>query len=438
MTQLEAARDGRTTDILRAAAARDDVAESRLRDLVASGRAVIPANVGHTNLAPVAIGEGLPVKINANIGTSPERACVEEESAKLRAALDAGAHAVMDLSTGGDLHAIRRELIAQCPAVFGTVPIYEVAVELGRQGRHVTEMEPDHLFRIIERHAQDGVDFITVHCGVVRDSVARLQAEGRTCDIVSRGGAFLAAWILANEQENPLYSRFDDLLEICRRYDVTLSLGDGLRPGCLADATDRAQVAETIVLGELVDRARAAGVQAMVEGPGHVPLDQIEANVRLEKRLCHGAPFYVLGPIVTDLAPGYDHISGAIGGALAAWAGADFLCYVTPAEHLGLPTPADVRQGVVASRIAAHAADIARGLPGARERDDAMGRARRARDWERQAELAMDPEAVRASRADRETLRRDAGQDPEDACSMCGRFCSVRIAAQALRGEALE
>lgn len=422
------ARDGKTSPEM------EKVAQDERRDVdfirsgLAQGTIVIPANRNHKNLTPRGIGTGLRTKVNANIGTSTGLVDVEQEMAKLRAALAAGADAVMDLSTGGDLDAMRRRILAECPLPVGTVPVYQAAVEAKDRHGTIVAMTVDELFDVIERHAADGVDFVTVHCGVTRETVQRLKAQGRLTDIVSRGGSLLVGWMLHHDRENPLYEHFDRLLDICLAYDVTLSLGDGLRPGSLADATDRAQVQELLILGELVARARARGVQAMVEGPGHVPLDQVAMNVKLEKCLCQGAPFYVLGPLVTDIAPGYDHITSAIGGALAAMAGADFLCYVTPAEHLGLPTEEDVRQGVIAARIAGHAADIVKGVPGAKEWDAAMSQARKALDWEKQIALAIDPDRARQYRAAR---------NPGDGktCSMCGEYCAMRLVAEFLGRE---
>ena len=341
---------------------------------------MVPANPGHQGLKPVAIGKGVRVKINANIGTSPHDINLEKEQAKLNAALEYGAHAVMDLSTGGDLDAIRRLLLAQCPAPFGTVPIYQLMTQV----QSLEEVKADDLLEMVRHHARQGVDFVTVHCGITRAALPLLKK--RVTGVVSRGGAFLTAWMRRFGRENPLYEKYDQLLEIAREYDVTLCLGDGLRPGCLADATDKAQLHELKVLGELTQRAWAQGVQVMVEGPGHLPLHHIKKNVRLQQKYCHGAPFYVLGPLVTDVASGYDHIAGAIGGALAASLGASFLCYVTPAEHLKLPEVEDVIDGVVASRIAAHAADLALGFPGAADWDLAMSKARRALDWDTPAE----------------------------------------------------
>lgn len=375
--------------------------------------------MGGDGVRPIAIGAGLRTKVNANLGTSPDYPKLADELDKLHAAVAAGADAVMDLSTGGDIDEIRRAIRAECPVALGTVPVYQAFAEAEARHGDMLRMTAAELLEMIERHAADDIDFATLHCGVTSATVAALEAQPRLGGIVSRGGSLLAAWMRENNAENPLYEHYDDVLAILREYGVAISLGDGLRPGALADATDAGQVAETRVLGELVLRARAAGVQAFVEGPGHVPLDQIEANVILEKRLCHGAPFYVLGPLVTDVAPGYDHITGAIGGAICAAAGADFLCYVTPAEHLGLPTVEDVIAGVMASRIAAHAADIVKGVPGAREWDDRMSCARRALDWRAMENLALDPGRVRLTRGDRPTA-------DDTACSMCGKFCSVR------------
>jgi len=375
--------------------------------------------MGGDGVQPLGIGEGLRTKVNANIGTSPDYPKLEGELDKLHAAVAAGADTVMDLSVGGDIDEVRRAIRAESPVVMGTVPVYQAFAEAEERQGSMLRMAPEGLLDVIERHAADGVDFVTLHCGVTRATVAALNTQPRTGGIVSRGGSLLAAWMHHNAAESPLYDRYDDVLAILRRYGVAISLGDGLRPGALADATDAGQVAETRVLGELVLRAREAGVQAFVEGPGHVPLDQIEANVVLEKRLCHDAPFYVLGPLVTDVAPGYDHITGAIGGAICAAAGADFLCYVTPAEHIGLPTVEDVIEGVMASRIAAHAADIVKGVPGARRWDDEMSRARHDLDWATMEDLALDPGRFRIKRGDR-----PSADDP--ACSMCGKFCSVR------------
>ncbi|MBQ9377868.1 MAG: phosphomethylpyrimidine synthase ThiC, partial [Schwartzia sp.] len=420
-TQMELARAGRITAAMERVAEAERLSPETIREGVARGRVVICANPAHTGLTPCGVGEGLRVKVNANIGTSTAFPDLAPELEKLDAAVRYGADAVMDLSTGGDTTTARREIISRSPVMVGTVPIYEAAVRAARERGAAVDMTAEDILETIEQQAKDGADFMTIHCGLVREAVNRLRREGREMDVVSRGGAFLTGWMLHNEKENPVYERFDDILDICVKYDVTVSLGDGLRPGCLADATDRAQLTELIVLGELVDRAWARGVQVMVEGPGHMPFDQIAANMKLEKELCHGAPFYVLGPLVTDIAPGYDHITAAIGGTMAAVSGADFLCYVTPAEHLGLPTVADVRDGVIAARIAAHAADVVKGGPGAREWDDHMARARKRLNWNEQFALAVDPDRAKERRAARNTA-------DEDACSMCGDFCAMEIA----------
>ncbi len=419
-TQLEAARAGKITEAMAAVAAEEGLEPERLRELVAAGRVAIPANPAHANLKPKGVGEGLTVKVNANLGTSPDRADPEEEKAKLAAALEAGADAVMDLSTGGDLKALRAQVLAGSPVPVGTVPIYQAAVKVTGQDRGIVDMTPDEMFAVIEEQAAEGVDFMTVHCGVTLGALERLRSEGRVTDIVSRGGSFLACWMVANHKENPFYEQYDRLLEILRAHDVTISLGDGLRPGCLADATDRAQVSELITLGELTQRAWDAGVQVMIEGPGHVPLDQVEANIKLQKRLCHNAPFYVLGPLVTDIAAGHDHVACAIGGALAAWAGADFLCYVTPSEHLALPGPEEVYEGVVTTRIAAHAADIARGRKASIQRDRQMAKARRRMDWDQMMALCLDPKTARA-------IRSGSRPTEDEVCTMCGKYCAVRL-----------
>ena len=425
MTQLESARKGRITPEMEQVACQEHLDVDLLVQRVAQGAIVIPRNKNRELKEVRGIGQGLRTKVNANIGTSRDFPSVEDELAKLDAAVEAGADTVMDLSTGGDLEFIRQEILRRCPVPLGTVPIYEAAVRIGSERGSITRMTAEDLLDVIERQAKQGVDFMTIHCGVTRETVERLRRQGRIADVVSRGGAFLVTWMLANERENPLYESYDDILAIAREHDVTLSLGDGLRPGCLSDATDRPQVQELIVLGELVRRARDAGVQVMVEGPGHVPLDQIAANVLLEKRLCEGAPFYVLGPIVTDVAPGYDHITAAIGGALAASAGADFICYVTPTEHLGLPTPEDVREGVIAARIAGHAADIVKGVPSALDWDLEMARARKARDWDRQANLSIDPDRARS-------IRNKRSSADQEVCSMCSEFCAMKIVEEAL------
>nr|WP_320146276.1 phosphomethylpyrimidine synthase ThiC [uncultured Anaeromusa sp.] len=424
-TQMQLARQGKITEVMAAVAKAEGMAPETLREKVAAGTVAICANVNHTSLHPFGFGEGLSTKVNANIGTSSAFPDLEPELAKLEAAIAAGAHAVMDLSTGDNIDASRRAIIERSTIAVGTVPIYQATVEAIKSKGSIMDMTADDMLHVIEKQAADGADFMTLHCGITMESIGRLRREGRVMDIVSRGGSFLTGWMLHNNKENPLYERYDDLLDICLRHDATISLGDGLRPGCLADATDRGQLQELLILGELVDRAWAKGVQVIVEGPGHVPYDQIEANVKLQKRLCKGAPFYVLGPLVTDVAPGYDHITAAIGGTLAAAAGADFLCYVTPAEHLALPTLEDVREGVMASRIAAHAADIVKGVPGAKEWDLSMAKARKALDWEGQISLALDPEKARRYRQ-----ARNAGN--AEACSMCGDYCAMKIVSEHL------
>ncbi len=419
MTQLELAKEGVISPQMESVAQHEGVEAEFVQQGVAKGTIVIPANTQHTNLVPCGIGQGLRTKVNANIGTSSDYGNTDTELKKLRVAIDSGADAVMDLSTGGDISAIRRAIIASSSLPIGTVPIYQAGIEAIDRHGAIVKMTDNDLFATIEEHARDGVDFITVHCGVTRSAIARLKQQGRVADIVSRGGAFLLGWMLYNERENPLYEQYDRLLELSREFDVTLSLGDGMRPGSLADATDRPQVEELLTLGELVERARQAGVQVMVEGPGHLPLNQIEVNVLLEKSICQGAPFYVLGPLVTDIGAGYDHITGAIGGAIAAAAGADFLCYVTPSEHLSLPDAEDVRQGVIASRIAAHAADIVKGVKGAADWDRRMSIARKKLDWEEQVKLSLDPE--RSCRV--HSQHTTAGV----ACSMCGAFCAMKL-----------
>jgi phosphomethylpyrimidine synthase len=426
MTQLESARAGEITPQLKACAASESADAQQMLSRVAAGRLVIEASPAHKGVTPLAIGEGTRTKVNANIGTSRDCSDIEAELQKLRAAVEAGADTVMDLSTGGDLDSIRKVLIENCPVPVGTVPIYQAAREATDRGGTIAELSPEHLFEVIEKHGEDGVSFITVHCGVTRTSLERLQRQGRVLGIVSRGGAFLCRWIEKNNRENPLYEHYDRLLEISRKYDMTLSLGDGLRPGCIADATDRGQIEELILLGELTRRAQDAGVQVIIEGPGHVPLDQIEANVKVQKQLTGGAPFYVLGPLVTDIAPGFDHITGAIGGAIAAWAGADFLCYVTPSEHLSLPGVEDVRRGVIASRIAAHAADIAKGVRGAAEKDRTMSVARANLDWKTQKDCAL-------SKLPFEHYRDSSPPQDSDVCTMCGEFCAIKILRDKLR-----
>ncbi len=420
------AKHGRTTDEMEAVARAEGRRVEQIMRALAAGRVIIPRNVTRERVDVRGIGEGLRVKINANVGTSPDYVNLEEEIEKAKVAVKYGADTVMDLSIGGDIDKVRREILKAVEVPIGTVPVYQAGLEAAKRGS-VVDMSSDEIFNAIRRHAEDGVDFVTVHCGVTKAAVETLRRKRRLLDVVSRGGSFLAAWILHHGAENPLYEEFDYLLELARDYDLTLSLGDGMRPGCLADASDPAQFQELLVLGELVERARAEDVQTMVEGPGHLPLDHIEANVKLEKSICKGAPFYVLGPIVTDIAPGYDHLVGAIGGALAAWMGADFLCYVTPSEHLCLPNVEDVKEGVIAARIAAHVADVARGVE--TEKDVAMAKARHDFNWAEQFKLAIDPEKPKQLRKER-----PPELDPQ-TCSMCSEFCALKMVRDYLEGK---
>ena len=417
-TQIEKAKDGIITPEMHVVAYQEKVDVEWLRNEIALGRIVIPKNKNH-DFPVVAIGNGLRTKVNANMGTSEKHCHFEEELEKMKVAVQYGADAIMDLSTGGDLHIILQRILQESSVMVGTVPIYGVATRLLAEGKEIKELDPEDLFREIETQAKMGVDFMTLHCGITNISLSFLENDKRVCGIVSRGGALLKRWMKENGKENPLYEQYDRVLDICKQYDVTISLGDGLRPGAGADATDRAQVAELLVLGELVDRARDKGVQVMVEGPGHMPLDQIEANMKLMKRLCGEAPFYVLGPLVTDSAPGYDHIVGAIGGTVAAIHGADFLCYVTPAEHLCLPDVKDVKEGVIASRIAAHSADLVNNVAGARQRDLTISKARYDLDWETMFQNSIDPELARKRKMESESSE-------EDHCTMCGNLCAVK------------
>src|SRR6266850_2320155 len=415
MTQMEHAKRGRITEEMRYVAAVEGLDPEELRRRIAAGVAIIPKNVRH-DFNPIGVGKGLSTKVNANIGTSGHHQQLHEEVEKLRVAVAFGAEMIMDLSTGDELDSVRREIKRRCPVILGTVPIYQAVADRGS----VYDLTADDLFEVIERHARDGIDFVTVHCGVSREAVRRLDADGRIAGIVSRGGSMLASWMARTGEENPLLTQFDRLLEIAFEYDMTLSLGDGIRPGATGDATDAAQITELLTLGELTRRAHARGVQVMIEGPGHVPIDQIEANVKLEKRICHGAPFYVLGPLTSDIGAGYDHITGAIGGAVASAAGADVLCYVTPAEHLRLPANQDVRDGVLATKIAAHSGDLAKRVYGAKSRDDQMSVYRKKLDWEGQYRLALDPEKAREFRM--------MSEDYDKAvCTMCGTLCSMAL-----------
>ncbi|RKZ21255.1 phosphomethylpyrimidine synthase [bacterium] len=426
MTLIERARRGEITEEIKIVAEEEGINPELLKDRIARGEAIIPKNKKRELKRLVGIGKGLRTKINANVGTSSDYTDPEEEVKKAKVAEEAGADTVMDLSTGGDLREIRRRIIQAVGIPVGTVPIYQAAVEAARKGRGIVTMTEDDMFRVIEEHAKDGVDFMTVHVGVTLSTLERLKNEGRIMDVVSRGGAFLLVWMIANEKENPLYEKFDRLIEIAREYEVTLSLGDGFRPGALLDATDRSQLQELILLGELAQRAQDAGVQVMIEGPGHVPIHQIEMNIKLEKEICHGAPFYVLGPVVTDIAPGYDHITSAIGGAIAAAAGADFLCYVTPSEHLSLPDAEEVREGVIAAKIAAHAGDLAKGIPSAWEKEKEMGIARKKLDWKKQFSVAIDPEKAKK-------IREKRSPSIPEVCTMCGKYCAIRLLKEALK-----
>ncbi|MBC7129919.1 phosphomethylpyrimidine synthase [Candidatus Bathyarchaeota archaeon] len=427
-TQMDAAKRGQLTEEIQIVAKEEGISPRKLCRRIARGTAIITCNLKRENLRPIGIGEGLRTKVNANVGTSADLCDPKLEVEKAQTAVKYGADTVMDLSTAGNLDEVRKAIISAVNVPVGTVPIYQAAIEAAEKKGAIIHMDEDDIFKTIERHARDGVDFMTLHCGVTRQIVERLAKHPRVMGIVSRGGTFLAAWILHHKRENPLYANYDYLLEIAREYDFTLSLGDGLRPGCLADASDWAQIQELLTIGELVERARAAGVQAMVEGPGHIPLNQVAANVQLEKAICKGAPFYVLGPVVTDIAPGYDHIVGAIGGALAGLAGADFLCYVTPAEHLSLPTIEDVKEGVIAAKIAAHAVDIVKLGAKASKRDHAMAKARASLNWEEQFKNALDPEKAR------KIHERVKSKTPE-VCSMCSGYCAIKILREALRAE---
>ncbi len=429
-TQMDAARKGILTPEMKAVARKERMAPERLMALVGEGKVVICANRNHKCLSPEGIGSMLRTKVNVNLGVSRDCADYDMEMEKVMKAVDLGAEAIMDLSSHGDTRPFRRKLVRECPAMIGTVPVYDSVIHCQKD---LGELTARDFLDVVRLHAEDGVDFVTLHCGVTKDTVRRIREQGRKMNLVSRGGSLVFAWISMTGQENPFYAHFDEILDICEEYDVTVSLGDACRPGCLADATDACQIEELIRLGELTKRAWAHNVQVMVEGPGHVPLNQIAVNMEIQKTLCFGAPFYVLGPLVTDIAPGYDHITSAIGGAVAAMNGAAFLCYVTPAEHLALPDVEDVRQGIIASKIAAHAADIAKGIPGARDADDRMAEARCELDWDGQYACALDPETARAIRESRLPEK-----DHSDTCSMCGKFCAVRSMNKALKNEVID
>ena len=428
VNQVKAAKMGRITEEMQIVAKDEEESPKKICERVAAGRVVITRNIKRENIIPIGIGEGLRTKINTNIGTSIDLCDLNLEVEKAKIAVKYGTDTVMDLSTSGNLDEIRRAILKAVNVPIGTVPIYQTAIETAKDKGAIIHMDEYDIFNTIEKHAKDGVDFMTLHCGVTQQIVKRIAKHPRLMGIVSRGGTFLSAWILHNKKENPLYANFDYLLEIAKKYDFTLSLGDGLRPGCIFDATDWPQIQELLTIGELVERARAADVQTIVEGPGHLPLNQIESNVQLEKSVCKGAPFYVLGPVVTEIAPGYDHIVGAIGGTLAGLAGADFLCYLTPAEHLGLPTLEDVKEGVTVTKIAAHAVDIVKLGSKAAARDLRVAEARANLNWKKQLENALDPEKAQKIRS------RIKLKSPE-TCSMCSQYCAIKILKEALKAE---
>ena len=424
-TQMNAARQGIITDEMRTVAEKEGIAPEKLMEYVAAGTAIIPCNKNHKAISPAGVGSMLKTKINVNLGTSRDCKDLNMELEKVQSAVDMGAEAIMDLSSCGDTQKFRRLLTEKCPAMIGTVPIYDAVVYYHKP---LIQITTDEWIDIVKMHAQDGVDFMTIHCGINKETAVKFKRNKRLMNIVSRGGSIIFAWMEMTGNENPFYERFDEILDICQQYDVTLSLGDACRPGCIMDATDAPQIEELITLGELTKRAWEKDVQVMIEGPGHMPLNQIAANMEIEKTLCLGAPFYVLGPLVTDIAPGYDHITAAIGGAVAAMNGAAFLCYVTPAEHLRLPDLDDVKEGIIASKIAAHAADIAKGLPGATDWDLKMDKARKVLDWEKMFDVAIDPEKARR-------YRESSKPEKEDTCSMCGNFCAVKNMNRILDGE---
>lgn len=424
-TQMDAAKKGIITKEMKAVAEYEGVDAEELRVLAAKGKVVIPANKNHTCLKPYGIGKKLKTKINVNLGTSKDCLDLDMEMEKVKESIRLGAESIMDLSSFGDTRKFRKKLTSECSAIIGTVPIYDAVVYYNKALKSITSRE---WIDIVKMHAEDGVDFMTIHCGINKETAKRFKTAKRHTNIVSRGGSIIFAWMELTGNENPFFEYYDEILDICNKYDVTLSLGDACRPGSIEDAGDISQIEELVTLGELTQRAWEKNVQVMIEGPGHMPLDQIRANMEIEQTICKGAPFYVLGPLVTDVAPGYDHITAAIGGAIAATYGASFLCYVTPAEHLRLPTVEDVKEGIIASKIAAHAADIAKGVPGAKDWDYQMSEARRNLDWEKQFELAMDGEKARRYRA-------DSTPEREDTCTMCGKMCAVRNINKILRGE---
>ena len=427
-TQMDAARKGIITPQMKAVAAKESILPETLRESIATGKVIIPANKNHASLQAQGVGQGLCTKINVNLGISKDCCDIERELEKVRLALALKAEAIMDLSCYGKTQMFRRKLVSMSPAMIGTVPIYDA---VGFYEKDLKDLSVDEIFEVVERHCEDGVDFLTIHAGLNQSTAKKINRRERITNIVSRGGSLMFTWMQMNGRENPFFEHYDRLLAICEAYDVSLSLGDGCRPGCLHDSTDACQVEELITLGELTKRAWEKNVQVMIEGPGHMALNEIAGNMMLEKRLCHGAPFYVLGPVVTDVAPGYDHITSAIGGAIAAASGADFLCYVTPAEHLRLPDLEDMKEGIIATRIAAHAADIAKGIAGARQWDDEMARARAALDWKKMLDLAMDPEKPRR-------YRESSIPENEDSCTMCGKMCAVRNMNRALEGKDIQ
>ena len=424
-TQMDAARKGIITKEMECVAAKEHMDINELVKLVACGQVIIPANKNHKCLDPNGIGSMLRTKINVNLGTSRDCVDLDMELDKVNNAVKMGAEAIMDLSSFGDTQKFRRKLTTECPAIIGTVPIYDAVVYYHKALKEITAKE---WLDIVRMHAKDGVDFMTIHCGINKATAKKFRADKRLMNIVSRGGSIIYAWMEMTGNENPFFEYYDEVLDICREYDVTMSLGDACRPGCIMDASDISQIEELVTLGELTRRAWEKDVQVMIEGPGHMPINQIQANMEIQKTICKGAPFYVLGPLVTDVAPGYDHITSAIGGAIAAYSGAAFLCYVTPAEHLRLPNAADVKEGIIAAKIAAHAADIAKGGPGAAELDYKMSEARKRLDWEEMFKLSMDPEKARRYRA-------EAKPEKEDTCSMCGNFCAVKNTNRILDGE---
>ncbi|MBO5617440.1 MAG: phosphomethylpyrimidine synthase ThiC [Pseudobutyrivibrio sp.] len=427
-TQMDAARKGIITPEMMQVALKEYRTSEEIRELVAKGQVAIPANVNHKCISPEGVGSMLRTKINVNLGVSRDCKDYNIEMEKVMAAVDMGAEAIMDLSSHGNTQPFRQKLVAECPAMLGTVPIYDSVIHYQRDLATLTAKD---FIDVVRLHAEDGVDFVTLHCGITRKTIDQIKKHKRKMNIVSRGGSLVFAWMCMTGEENPFYEYYDEILDICREYDVTISLGDACRPGCLADASDVCQIEELVRLGELTKRAWEKDVQVMVEGPGHMPMDEIAANMKIQQKICMGAPFYVLGPIVTDIAPGYDHITSAIGGAIAAQNGAAFLCYVTPAEHLALPNVDDVKQGIIASKIAAHAADIAKHIPHAMDQDNAMAEARQCFDWDKQWDCSLDPETAKAIRADR-------SPEFDDTCSMCGKFCAVRSMNKALAGEYID